>query len=181
MTAQLIALLDNAPAFLAQMHTLLTDAGYRTLRCRPRDVRSVHALVTRRHPALVILDRWWRQTDGWGFLTDLWADPATMRIGVVLACGQTSPPSLHTEILRATRCQIVRNPLNRGELLHARKAVVAPTPMQRERGPRRPVLPLAEPAVPGRLDIPSSRRARKDDAHSSPSLFSRAVVEGAGR
>ncbi len=176
MTAPRIALLDNAPSFLAQMRALLTVEGYRTLRCRPRDVRSVHALVKWRQPALVILDRWWRRTDGWEFLTDLWADPATVHIGVVLACGQTLPSSLHTEILRATRCQIVRNPLDRDELLHAMTAVVAPTPLQRERGPRRPVPPFAAPAVPDLLDISSSRRARTDDAHFSPFPFSRAVV-----
>lgn len=155
MTAQLIALLDNDPAFLSLMHELLTDEGYRTLRCRPRDVLSVHALVKRHQPALVILDRWWRRRgEGWEFLTDLWADPATMRIGVVLACGQTLPSSLHTQTLRATRCQIVRNPLDRDELLHAMTAVAAPTPLQRERGPQHPVLPFAEPAVPDLLESP---------------------------
>ncbi len=155
MTAPLIALLDNDPTFLAQMHTLLTVEGYRTLRCRPRDVLSVHALVKRRQPALVILDRWWRRRgDGWEFLTDLWADPATMRIGVVLACGQALPPSLQTQILRATRCHLVRNPLDRDELRHAMTAVIGPTPMQRERGPQRPVLASAEPAVLDRVDAP---------------------------
>ena len=155
MTAPLIALLDNDPAFLAQMHALLTAAGYRTLRCRPRDVRSAHALVTRCQPALVILDRWWRgRGDGWEFLTDLWADPATMRIGVVLACPQVIASSLQRDILRAMRCRMVRNPLDRDDVLRAIAAVLGPSPMQRERASQRGVLPSAERAVPDRLDAP---------------------------
>jgi len=56
MTAPVIAVLDNDPSFLSLMHELLTDEGYRILRCRPDDVVSAHALVKRVRPALVILD-----------------------------------------------------------------------------------------------------------------------------
>ena len=62
MTAPTIAILDNDPSFLSVMHDLLTAAGYRTLRCRPRDVRDVHMLVRRfqpatRHPRSLVAER----------------------------------------------------------------------------------------------------------------------------
>ncbi|MGI8688808.1 MAG: hypothetical protein ACR2M3_09545 [Thermomicrobiales bacterium] len=155
MTAPLIALLDNDPAVLSLLHTLLTDEGYHTLRCRPADVVCTHALVARYRPALIISDRWWRRrTDGWAFLTQIWADPATMHIGVVLVCPQAIARSLQTEILRVMRCQLVGSPLDRDDVMHAIAAVVAPTPVQRDRVPRQHALPAADPALPDRLDAP---------------------------
>ncbi len=155
MTAPMIALLDDDPAFLSQMHDLLTNAGYRTLRCRPCDVVCAHALVTRYQPALIISDRWWRRrTDGWSFLTQLWADPATLHIGVVLACPQAIARSLQTEILQAMRCQLVGSPLDRDDVLHAIAAIVAPIPVQRECVPARDALPAADPALLSLLDAP---------------------------
>ncbi len=154
MTAPLIALLDNDPAFLSKMHDLLTDAGYRTLRCRPDVVVCAHALVTRYRPALIILDRWWRSDAGWAFLTQLWADPATMHIGVVLVCPQVIAPSLQRDILRATRCRLVGSPLDRDDVLRAIAAVLAPAPMQPDRAPRLHALPAANPAQPDLLDAP---------------------------
>lgn len=54
MTAPRIVLLSNDDAPLAAMHALLTDEGYRTLRCRPRDVTDAHAVVKRAEADLVI-------------------------------------------------------------------------------------------------------------------------------
>jgi DNA-binding response OmpR family regulator len=127
MTAPVIALLDNDPAFLSAMHDLLTAAGYRTLRCRPDDVLDPHALVGRFQPALVILDRWGWGGDGWEFLKHLWADPRTAPIRVVLTGGQRVGPSLHADLLRTMRCQVVRTPLDRHALLRAVEAVLGPS------------------------------------------------------
>jgi CheY-like chemotaxis protein len=127
MTAPTIAILDNDPSFLSVMHDLLTAAGYRTLRCRPRDVRDVHMLVRRFQPAIVILGRWWRGGDGWEFLKHLWADPTTMHIGVILTCGQAVAPSLQADLLRAMRCRMVWTPLDQHDLLRAIAAVLGPS------------------------------------------------------
>ncbi len=127
MTAPMIALLDDDPAFLSHMHDLLTTAGYQTLRHRPQEVADMHALVTRFRPALVILDCWWRSgTAGWEFLKKIWADPATMRTGVILTTGQAVGPSLQIQILRAMRCPVVAEPLDRAKLLRAIEAVLGP-------------------------------------------------------
>lgn len=127
MTAPMIALLDDDPAFLSQMHDLPTTAGYRTLRYRPQEVADMHALVKGFRPALVILDCWWRSsTARWEFLKKIWADPATMHTGVILTTDQAVGPSLQIQILRAMRCSVVAKPLDRDKLLRAIAAVLGP-------------------------------------------------------
>jgi len=146
MTAPLIALLDDDPAFLSQMHALLTTAGYQTLLCHPQEVTDMHALVTRFQPALVILDCWWRSgSEGWEFLKKIWADPATMHTGVVLTTGQAVVPSLQIQILRAMHCPVVVKPLDRDKLLHAIEAVLGPnrtTPTKEQHVATGPATPL---------------------------------------
>ncbi len=154
MTAPRIALLDNDPAFLAQMHTLLTDAGYRTLRCRPCDVVSVHALVKRYQPALVILDRWLaKRNDGWAFLTHLWGDIETTHIPALIVTGEPVLP-VHADVLHALHCQVVKKPFALHYLLDAIAALLGPSPLQRDGGPHQHALPAADAAVPDRRDEP---------------------------
>ncbi len=155
MTAPRIALLDNAPSFLAQMHELLTAAGYRTLRCRPDDVVSAHALVKRARPALVILDLWLaKRDDGWSFLTQLWGDMDTTHIPALIVTGEPVVLPVHADVLHALHCQVVKKPFALHDLLDAIAALLGPSPLQRDGGPHRHVLPAADAAVPDRRDEP---------------------------
>ncbi|MDQ2787799.1 MAG: response regulator [Chloroflexota bacterium] len=120
MTAPMIAVLDNDPSFLSLMHALLTDEGYRTLRCRPDDVVSAHALVKRARPALVILDLWLaKREDGWAFLTRLWDDRETARIPALIVTGEPVVLPEHAAVLHAKHCPIVRKPFDWQDLLTA--------------------------------------------------------------
>ncbi|MDQ2784269.1 MAG: response regulator [Chloroflexota bacterium] len=120
MTAPRIALLDNDPAALSLMHELLTNAGYRTLRCRPNDVISAHALVKHAPPALVILDLWVATHDGgWAFLQHLWSDRDTAQIPALIVTGEPVLLPMHAATLHAKRCSVVRKPFDRQDLLTA--------------------------------------------------------------
>ena len=157
MTAPLIAILDHDPTFLRVSNDLLAAAGYRTLRCRPRDAVGAHALVERFQPALVILDRWWRRgSEGWEFLKHLWADPRTAQIGVILTTGHPVGPSLQTDLLCAMRCRVVRSPLDGHELLRAIAAVLGPSFVGQV--PDRRVAAVASPA---RVAAPATEAARR--------------------
>jgi DNA-binding response OmpR family regulator len=144
MTAPVIAVLDNDPSFLSLMHDLLTDAGYRTLRCRPRDVLDTHALVRRFQPMLVLLDLWLEERDdGWAFLKRLWGDAGTTHIPVVIVTGEPEILPVRADLLRAMRCRVVRKPFDLQELLDAIAAVLRSHPRASgsqpapARGPRR--------------------------------------------
>ncbi len=120
MTAQLIALLDNDPSFLSQMHALLTGEGYRTLRCCPRDVLSVHALVKRARPVLVILDPWLAEHEGgWAFLTHLWGDSETIQIPALIVTGEPVVLPEHAAVLHARHYPIMKKPFDLPDLLTA--------------------------------------------------------------
>jgi CheY-like chemotaxis protein len=173
MTAPMIALLDNDPPFLSAMHDLLTGEGYRTLRCRPDDVLEAHALVRRFQPALVILDRWWQGDDGWDFLKHLWADPRTTHIRVVLTAGEEAPSSsLHSEILRAMRCRLLRTPMDRDGLLRAVEAVLGPPSIGR--APDRRIAAMAACAP-----VAAVAAARAPDELPGHGLAARAARHGA--
>lgn len=120
MTAPVIAVLDNDPSFLSLMHDLLTDEGYCTLRCRPDDVLSAHALVKRARPALVILDLWLAERDdGWAFLTHLWGDRETTYIPALIVTGEPVLLPEHATALRAKHCPVVQKPCDLQDLLTA--------------------------------------------------------------
>jgi len=126
MTAPRIALLDNDPSFLSLMHALLIDEGYRTLRCRPGDVMSAHALVKGARPALVILDLWLaKHEDGWAFLTHLWGDSETAQIPALIVTGEPVLLPMHAAVLHARHCPIVKKPFDRQNLLTAIATILA--------------------------------------------------------
>jgi DNA-binding response OmpR family regulator len=155
MTAPVIAVLDNDPSFLSLMHELLTDAGYRTLRCRPGDVVSAHALVKRVRPALVILDLWLEQRDdGWSFLTQMWDDSETAHIPALIVTGEKVSQPVHVEVLHARRCPILKKPFDLQDMLTEIAVVLGPSPVQWDRGPHLHAVPPADLAVPDLSDYP---------------------------
>lgn len=124
MTAPRIVILDNDSFALGALHDLLTDAGYRIFRCRPRDVADAHAVVKRAGADMVILDRWLaKREDGWTFLKRLWADLDTTHVpAIVVVDGMDALPG-EGELWRAMRCRVVRRPLDVGALLGEIEAV----------------------------------------------------------
>jgi DNA-binding response OmpR family regulator len=149
MTAPCIALLDNDPSFLTLVHDLLADEGYRTLRCRPKDVLSAHALVKRARPALVILDLWLTERDdGWAFLKHLWGDSETTHIPALIVTGETVLLPLHAALLHAKHCPVMRKPFDLQDLLGAIAAVLGPSPAQGDHGAHPQAIPVADPSVP---------------------------------
>ncbi len=148
MTAPVIAVLDNDPAFLSLMDELLTDAGYRTLRCRPRDVLDTHALVRRFQPVLVLLDLWLEERDdGWAFLKRLWGDAETTHIPVVIVTGEPDVLPVRAELLRAMRCQVVKKPFDLHDLLDAIAAVLAGSRAHKDHSPHPRAVLAAVPSV----------------------------------
>jgi len=129
MTASRIVLLSNDDAPLAAMHALLSDEGYRTLRCRPRDVTDAHAVVKRAQADLVILDLWLaKREDGWAFLARMCADLATAHIPVIIASGQMETLPKQAEMLRTMQCHVLVKPFDAQELLCAIEAALGPSP-----------------------------------------------------
>jgi len=130
MTAPRIVLLGNDDAPLAAMYALLTDAGYRTLRCRPRDVTDAHAVVKRTQADLVILDLWLaKREDGWAFLARMGADRATAQIPAIIASGPMERLPGQDEMLRTMRCHVLVTPFDAEELLAAIEAALGPSPV----------------------------------------------------
>jgi len=128
-TAPRIVLLGNDDAPLSAMHALLTDAGYRTLRCRPRDVTDAHAVVKRAEADLVILDLWLaKREDGWAFLARMCADLATAQIPAIIASGQMETLPKQAEMLRTMQCHVLVKPFDPQELLCAIEAALGPSP-----------------------------------------------------
>jgi len=151
MTAPYIALLDNDPAALTLLHDLLTGHGYRTLRCRPDDVVSAHALVKRVRPALVILDLWREQREhGWGFLTHLWGDSETAHIPALIVTGAAAVLPMQTAVLRAKRCPVVKKPFDPQDLLSEIAAMLSPSSAERDHSPHLHAVLDADPSVSGR-------------------------------
>ena len=129
MTTPRIVLLGNDDAPLTAMHTLLTDAGYRTLRCRPRDVTDAHAVVKRAEANLVILDLWLaKREDGWAFLARMCADLATAQISAIIASGQRETLPKQAEMLRTLQSHVLVKPFDAQELLRAIEAALGPSP-----------------------------------------------------
>ncbi len=147
MTAPRIALLDNDPALLSLMHALLIDEGYRTVRCRPDDVLSVHALVKRARPALVVLDCWVaKRDDGWAFLKQLWGDAETTQIPAVLLTRAPDRLPVPADLLSALHCRVVTKPFALQDLRDAIAALLGSSPLQRERHAHLHALPAATTA-----------------------------------
>jgi CheY-like chemotaxis protein len=132
MTAPRIVLLSNDDASLAAMHALLTDAGYRTLRCRPRDVTDAHAVVKRAKADLVILDlRIAKREDGWAFLARMCADLETMDIPAIIASGQMERLPQQDALLRTMACHVLVTPFDTQELLTAIGTALSAPPATR--------------------------------------------------
>jgi CheY-like chemotaxis protein len=131
MTAPRIVLLSDDPAALAAIHRLLAEEGYRTLRCRPRDVADLHALVRRARPALVVLDlRLAARADGRALLRRLCADLATAQIPAVIAAGRPAPPGLRAR-WGARACRSLAAPCDSNELLAMVEGALGPSPAAR--------------------------------------------------
>lgn len=134
MTAPRIVLLGNDFSSLSLMHTLLTDEGYRTLRCRPQDVTDAHAVVKRAQADLVVLDLWLaKREDGWAFLARMCADLETANIPAIIASGQPEMPPGAAELLRTMACHVLATPFDADELLRAIAAALGPLPVRRAR------------------------------------------------
>jgi len=132
MTAPRIVILGNDYSSLSLMHDRLIEEGYRTLRCRPRDVTDAHAVVRRTQPDLVILDLWLaKRADGWAFLTRLCADLETADIPAVIASGQPEMLPGQDELLRTMACHVMVKPFDAQELLRAIETVLGPSPAAR--------------------------------------------------
>ena len=155
MTAPRIVLLDNDSFSLGALHDLLTDAGYRIFRCRPRDVLDAHAVVRRARGDLVILDRWLaKREDGWTFLKRLWGDPETTHIPAVMITAEPASLPMQVDVLHALHCQVVRAPCDAEELLGAIAAALGPSPVQRKHGPRLLGVSAADPPAADLSDDP---------------------------
>jgi CheY-like chemotaxis protein len=149
MTAPVIAILDNDPDVLSLIHELLADEGYRTLRCRPDDVVSAHALVKHVRPALVVLDLWLAERDsGWAFLKHLWGDTETTHIPALIVTGEPVLLPMHAAVLYAKHCPVMKKPFDLQDLLAAITAVLGPSPAQRDCGPHLYAISSADPPVP---------------------------------
>lgn len=149
MAAPTIAVLDNDPGFLSLMDDLLTDEGYIPLLWRAQDEPDPHALLRETLPDLVIFDLWLAgPDDGWAFLAQLRADPATVRIPVIVASGQPDAVSPAREPQWARYWQRVQKPFDVQDLLDAIAAVLGPSPALRERDPRRQTIPSVDPSLP---------------------------------
>lgn len=148
MTAPRIVLLGNDDAPLSAMHALLTAEGYRTLRCRPRDVTDAHAVVKRTQADLVILDLWLaKRADGWAFLRRMCADLGTMHIPAIIASGQPEMLPGQDALLRTMACQVMARPFDSQELLRAIETVLGPSPVRSNRGPPVHAPSHADPSV----------------------------------
>jgi DNA-binding response OmpR family regulator len=153
MTAPMIALLDNDPSFLSLLHDLLADEGYRTVRCRPDDVLSAHALVKLMRPALVILDLWLAERDGgWTFLKHLWGDAETTQIPALVVTEELALLPAQIDVLRALHCPVLRKPFDLQDLLDAIGSVLGPSPVQRARGLHLHAIPSTDPSAPDAAD-----------------------------
>ncbi len=131
MTAPRIVLLSNDDTSLAAMYALLTDQGYRTLRCRPQDVTDAHAVVRRAQATLVILDLWLaKREDGWVFLTRMCADLETAHIPAIIASGPMEMLPGQDELLRTMLCHVLIKPFDAEELLRAIAAALGPSPVE---------------------------------------------------
>ncbi|MGI8689231.1 MAG: response regulator [Thermomicrobiales bacterium] len=131
MAAPRIVLLSNDDTSLSAMHALLTDQGYRTLRCRPRDVTDAHAVVKRAEADLVILDLWLaKREDGWAFLTRMCADLETAQIPAIIASGPMEMLPGQDEMLRTMQCHVLVKPFDTQELLRAIETALGPPPIE---------------------------------------------------
>ena len=129
MTAPRIVLVSNNDAPLGAMHALLSNEGYRPLRCRPRDVTDAHAVVRCAQADLVILDLWLaKREDGWAFLARMGAELATADIPVIIASGPMETLPKQAEMLRTMQCQVLVKPFDAQELLCAIAAALGPSP-----------------------------------------------------
>lgn len=150
-----IAVLDNDPYFLSLMDDLLTDEGYAPLLWRAQDEPDLHTLLRGALPDLVILDLWLEGPgDGWTFLAQLRADPATVHIPVIVASGELEAVSPVGEPQWARYCQRMRKPFDVQDLLDAIAAMLGPSPAQRERGRRPQTIPSVDPSLPRLHDYP---------------------------
>ena len=142
MVAPTIALLDNDPAFLALMHTLLTGEGYRTLRWCPSGESDAHAPLRGAQPDLVILDLslGGERHGGWELVKRLRGDLATTDIPAILLADEAVPIPARAEVLQAIRCRAVRRPFVHGDLrdlrdlhdlLAAIEGALSPSPAMR--------------------------------------------------
>jgi CheY-like chemotaxis protein len=180
MTAPTIALLDHDPSFLAMMHDVLTDEGYRTLRWCAGEWADVHALLRRAQPHLVILDHsLTRRDDGWEFLKCLWGDFETTQMPAIITSEQAETLSVKADVLRAMHCQVVRKPFrvhdlhdlrDLHDLLAAIERVLGRSPVKRARGERMYAAPAGEP-----LEQDDSRDLA-DAARRSPILARRLIA-----
>jgi hypothetical protein len=101
-----VAILDNHSCFLSLVHGLFIGAGFRTLRCRPRDVREMRALVKFARPSLVLSPHAPGADDGgWVSLKRLWGDVHTTHIPVILAVGNLVIPR-EKLLFCAMRCAV---------------------------------------------------------------------------
>jgi CheY-like chemotaxis protein len=118
MVAPTIALLDNDPAFLALMHTLLSEEGYRTLRWCPSGESDAHVPLRGAQPDLVILDLGLggARHGGWELVKRLRGDFATTDIPAILLADEAVPAPASAEVLQAIRCRAVRRPFAHGDL-----------------------------------------------------------------
>lgn len=148
MTAPVIAVLDNDSSFLALMHDLLTDEGYRTLRWQASEWARAHALLRRLQPHLVILDLWMEERDdGWAFLKRLWGDVETTHIPALIVTGEPESLPVQADVLHALHCQVVKKPFELQDLLAAIAAVLGPSPVQWDRGARAHAAIVGDPTL----------------------------------
>jgi hypothetical protein len=103
----------------------------------------------------VILERWLaKREDGWAFLKRLWGDAETTHIPAIIVSGELASLPVQADVLHALHCQVVRAPCDAQELLGAIAAVLGPSPVQREHGPRLLGISAADPPAADLSDYP---------------------------
>src|SRR5688500_11010350 len=101
MPAALVAILDDDPLYCAMMDLVLTKEGYRTLVLCPPGPDIREQIRTERPAVLVVdlnLQSW---GDGMAVLNELWLDPVTAVIPVIVASADRSLSQRNGDFWRA--------------------------------------------------------------------------------
>lgn len=121
----LIAVVDDDTAFLRMMNVLLLQEGYQTLLWLHG--AGAYEMIRREQPDLVILDlRMDGSRAGWQTLEQIWQDPRTAGIPVIICSADASFLRDQADRLQGRRCRLLEKPFDLEDLLAKVQAFVGP-------------------------------------------------------
>ncbi len=115
--AERVVAVDDNREILEMMQAILAGEGYEVIVCA--EGRRAYEIIRLTRPAVVLLDLLMPDLNGWAVLEQLYDDPETRRIPIIISTAAVREVERAREFLRRRNYQVLLRPFDFDALLQA--------------------------------------------------------------